>query len=220
MESMRRYMFVKDHRRRRKDKMAIQKICDFYSDAPKVRSVECDQEALKSVVRSDLALSSRDEKWILCDNTKQSKHLYSLGQYPVPTAKPHLSNRTVLLCVWSGYSGIIHDELRETVSPGTCHDCRGWNPNRWKKKATGKVWFCITRITRGAPKGKFCRIRPILHTLLQQTTNCSGLWNTLLRPRRSDEATRCGQCPKVGTHVMPILRVVCTFPHIEAVWTN
>lgn len=56
-----------------------------------------------------------DEKWILYDNIKRSKQWLSANERPLPTPKPTLSLRKVLLCIWWDCSGIVHYEL---LKPG------------------------------------------------------------------------------------------------------
>lgn len=81
-----------------------------------------------------------DEKWILYDNMKRSKQWLSQGQCPVPTAKPNLSIRKRLLCVWWDYSGIIHYELRkpgETITAEIyCQQLQRLQSELLKKRAS------------------------------------------------------------------------------------
>ena len=52
-----------------------------------------------------------DEKWVTYDNVKR-KRSWSKGSEPAQTvAKPGLTARKVLLCVWWDWQGIIHHEL-------------------------------------------------------------------------------------------------------------
>jgi histone-lysine N-methyltransferase SETMAR len=54
-----------------------------------------------------------DEKWVLYVNTTRKNQWLSRGQRPVPTARPGLHPRKVMLCVWWDIVGIIHFELLE-----------------------------------------------------------------------------------------------------------
>lgn len=56
-----------------------------------------------------------DEKWIIYDNVRRKKQWLSKKEVPVPTPKPGLTLRKVLLCVWWDIRGIIHYEL---LKPG------------------------------------------------------------------------------------------------------
>jgi histone-lysine N-methyltransferase SETMAR len=52
-----------------------------------------------------------DEKWVLYENPKRRSQWLLKGQQPVPTPKPGLHPRKVLLCIWWDWRGIIHQEL-------------------------------------------------------------------------------------------------------------
>lgn len=54
---------------------------------------------------------TRVGKWILYDNIKLLKYKLSSNQPSVPTYKPSLYLRKVLLCIWWDCSRIIHFEL-------------------------------------------------------------------------------------------------------------
>lgn len=56
-----------------------------------------------------------DEKWILYSNLKRTKQWLSPNERPLPTPKPNLSMKKVLLCVWWDISGILYYEL---LKPG------------------------------------------------------------------------------------------------------
>lgn len=56
-----------------------------------------------------------DEKWVLYINNKRTKQWLSPKQLAVPTPKPSLTLKKVLLCVWWDCGGIIHFEL---LKPG------------------------------------------------------------------------------------------------------
>ena len=56
-----------------------------------------------------------DEKWILYSNPHRSRQWLSVNQQPVPTPKPTLTLKKVLLCVWWDSNGIIYYEL---LQPG------------------------------------------------------------------------------------------------------
>ena len=51
-----------------------------------------------------------DEKWVTYDNVKRKRSWSNRGE-PVQTAKPGLTVRKVLLCVWWDWQGIIYYEL-------------------------------------------------------------------------------------------------------------
>ena len=52
-----------------------------------------------------------DEIWVYYDNPFVKKQWLSPGQTPVPTPKPGLHPKKVLLCIWWDIHGIIHYEL-------------------------------------------------------------------------------------------------------------
>ena len=52
-----------------------------------------------------------DEKWVLYDNIRAGNQWCLKGQSPIPTARPGLHPRKVLLSVFWDYQGIIHFEL-------------------------------------------------------------------------------------------------------------
>ena len=52
-----------------------------------------------------------DEKWVLYVNVERKKQWLELGQKPVPTPKPGLHPKKVLLCVWWDMDGVVHFEL-------------------------------------------------------------------------------------------------------------
>lgn len=54
-----------------------------------------------------------DEKWVLYDNPHRPHQYLNPGQKPLPTAKPGLHPRKVLLCVWWDSTGVIHLEVLE-----------------------------------------------------------------------------------------------------------
>ncbi|MGL5636946.1 MAG: hypothetical protein ACRDD0_08680 [Bacteroidales bacterium] len=56
-----------------------------------------------------------DEKWVLYNNPKRKNQWLSSNQVPLPTPKPSLTLKKVLLCVWWDMMGIIHYEL---LKPG------------------------------------------------------------------------------------------------------
>lgn len=55
-----------------------------------------------------------DEKWVVYVNTSHKRQWVESGCEAVPTPKPELHQRKVMLCVWWGVSGIIHFELLPT----------------------------------------------------------------------------------------------------------
>jgi len=54
-----------------------------------------------------------DEKWVLYVNPERKKQWITPGQQPIPTPKPGLHPKKVMLCVWWDTCGIIHFELLE-----------------------------------------------------------------------------------------------------------
>jgi len=52
-----------------------------------------------------------DEKWVLYNNVQRKRQWLSSGQQPIPTPKPGLHPKKVLLCVWWDIEGVIHHEL-------------------------------------------------------------------------------------------------------------
>jgi histone-lysine N-methyltransferase SETMAR len=56
-----------------------------------------------------------DEKWVLYNTNKRTKQWLSPNQTAIPTPKPSLTLKKVLLCVWWDCGGIIHYEL---LKPG------------------------------------------------------------------------------------------------------
>ena len=52
-----------------------------------------------------------DEKWITYDNVKRKQSWSKSGEAAQTVAKPGLTARKVLLCVWWDSQGIIHYEL-------------------------------------------------------------------------------------------------------------
>ena len=56
-----------------------------------------------------------DEKWVLYSNKKRTCQWLSSNQLTIPTPKPSLTLKKVLLCVWWDCGGIIHFEL---LKPG------------------------------------------------------------------------------------------------------
>ena len=56
-----------------------------------------------------------DEKWIVYDNVSRKRQWLSQNQTPIPSAKPGMTLRKLLLCIWWDVRGIIHYEL---LKPG------------------------------------------------------------------------------------------------------
>lgn len=56
-------------------------------------------------------LVTGDEKWVTYDNVKRKRSWSKAGEASQTVAKPGLTSRKVLLCVWWDYKGIIHYEL-------------------------------------------------------------------------------------------------------------
>ena len=52
-----------------------------------------------------------DEKWVSYDNVKRKRSWSKSGEAAQTVAKPGLTTRKVLLCVWRDWQGIIHYEL-------------------------------------------------------------------------------------------------------------
>lgn len=52
-----------------------------------------------------------DEKWVLYSTTKRKRQWLATGETGVPTVKPDLHPKKVLLSVWWGTAGVIHWEL-------------------------------------------------------------------------------------------------------------
>ena len=52
-----------------------------------------------------------DEKWVTYDNVKRKRSWSKSGEAAQTVAKPRLTARKVLLCVWWDWQGIIHYEL-------------------------------------------------------------------------------------------------------------
>lgn len=56
-------------------------------------------------------LITGDEKWVLYQNPQRKRQWLSAGQKAIPTAKPGLHPKKVLLCVWWDMDGIVYHEL-------------------------------------------------------------------------------------------------------------
>ena len=56
-------------------------------------------------------LITGDEKWVLYNNVTRGGQWLSPGQAPVPTARPGLHPKKVMLCVWWDIHGIVYFEL-------------------------------------------------------------------------------------------------------------
>ncbi len=52
-----------------------------------------------------------DEKWVLYVNVERKRQWLNPGQEPVPTPKPGLHPKKVLLCVWWDMEGVVYFEL-------------------------------------------------------------------------------------------------------------
>jgi len=52
-----------------------------------------------------------DEKWVTYDNVRRKRSWSKSGEAAQTVAKPGLTARKVLLCVWWNWQGIIHYEL-------------------------------------------------------------------------------------------------------------
>ena len=66
-----------------------------------------------------------DEKWVLYVNNKRKRQWLSPAEVPVPTPKPNIHAKKVLLCIWWDYVGIIHHELSEVGQTVTAAiDCQ------------------------------------------------------------------------------------------------
>lgn len=78
-----------------------------------------------------------DEKWVLYVNAERKKQWLGAGEEPIPTAKPGLHPKKVLLCVWWDMKGIIYMELLnmgETITSEVY--CRQLTELRDKMKLT------------------------------------------------------------------------------------
>ncbi|CAK9820142.1 Histone-lysine N-methyltransferase SETMAR, partial [Anthophora quadrimaculata] len=51
---------------------------------------------------------TEDEKWMLYNNPVRKRQWFSSGETPVPTPRPSLTIKKVLVCMWWDFSGIIH----------------------------------------------------------------------------------------------------------------
>lgn len=60
-------------------------------------------------------LITGDEKWITYDNNVRKRSWSKRGEAPQTIAKPGLTSKKVMLCVWWDWKGIVHYEL---LSPG------------------------------------------------------------------------------------------------------
>ena len=52
-----------------------------------------------------------DKKWVTYDNVRRKRSWSKSGEAAQTVAKPGLTARKVLLCVWCDWQGIIHYEL-------------------------------------------------------------------------------------------------------------
>ena len=52
-----------------------------------------------------------DEKWVLYENPDRHGQWLSTGETPVPTPRPGLNPKKVLLCVWWDWKGIVYWEV-------------------------------------------------------------------------------------------------------------
>lgn len=85
-------------------------------DNKNTRMDACNSFLTRHKIRPFLSqIVTSDEKWIVYDNVKRKKQWLSKTAVPVPTPKPGLTLRKVLLCVWWDIRGIIYYEL---LKPG------------------------------------------------------------------------------------------------------
>ncbi|GFW70633.1 mariner Mos1 transposase [Trichonephila clavipes] len=56
-------------------------------------------------------MMTRDEKWVPYDNTVRKRSWSKLGETAQTVAKPGLTVKKVLLCIWWYWKGIIYYEL-------------------------------------------------------------------------------------------------------------
>lgn len=56
-------------------------------------------------------LITGDEKWITYHNTTRKRSWSKQGEAPQPIAKPGLTPKKIMLCVWWDWKGIVHYEL-------------------------------------------------------------------------------------------------------------
>jgi len=52
-----------------------------------------------------------DEKWITYDNPTRKRSWIKKGEKAQAIAKPELTRKKVMLCVWWDWKGIVHYEL-------------------------------------------------------------------------------------------------------------
>ena len=68
--------------------------------------IAAESQQNRSISKAD----SGDEKWVTYDNVKRKRSWSNRGE-PAQTAKPGLTARKILLCVWWDWQGIIYYEL-------------------------------------------------------------------------------------------------------------
>jgi histone-lysine N-methyltransferase SETMAR len=111
-----RYSTVQEH---------LQQIGKSYRQGQWVpHELSAENKAQRSLICSSLATrQERDpflnrivtgyEKWLLYVNKERKRQWLSSGQRPVPTAKPGLHPKKVMLCVWWDIKGVVHYEVLE-----------------------------------------------------------------------------------------------------------
>ena len=81
------------------------------------RKKTCAKEACESLLNRNKIdpflkwMVTGDEKWVTYDNVKRKRSWSKSGEAAQTVAKPGLTARKVLLCVWWDWRGIIHYEL-------------------------------------------------------------------------------------------------------------
>jgi histone-lysine N-methyltransferase SETMAR len=61
---------------------------------------------------------TEDEKWIYYENPSHEKQWLNRGQPAIPSPKPDIHRKKVMLCVWWDMKGILYYELIEIVPNG------------------------------------------------------------------------------------------------------
>ena len=161
-----------------------------------------------------------DEKWVLYDTPKRSKHWLS-SQDTVPhTARPPMHPRKIMLCIWWTSRQVVHYELLPTGQTVTAVLYSHWNVcNRHCNRKSQHWWIekvyssCMTMpgpISRGWPGipysdfvGRLCSILLTHLTLRQQITTFFTPWTIIFVENPSPVKQTCAKHSRTSLRPKP-----------------